>query len=475
MNAPIRPALLRPVTAPLPADAADALPSGGRLVLALHAAVLSCARLDEAAGVVVRELVRRLGVDQAALALARDDGTLVLCALSDGSAADQPGAVQRRCLAALGETFDQRAAVRWPDTPGGAGTLPRITLAHQVLAGEGGSAAGVPLVVAGRPIGALCVRRHGSGPIERDELALLDDLASLTAPVLALMQAGERSGWRRLADAAAGGRRAWRLAGGVAAGVVLLALLWPVGLTLGGLARLEGAVQQVLAAPADGFIGRVHARPGDRVAAGQALVELADEDLQLERQRWQSQLAQHEDAWVAANARADRAQLVQQRSRADEAEAQLALVETRLQQGRLVAPFDAIVVSGDPGQQLGAPVRQGDALMTLAPSGRFRVVVEVDERDIAHVRAGQTGAVTLTALPWQTLPLRVVRIAPVARAVEGRTVFDVEAELTATVPADLRPGLQGRAQVEAGRASTLWRWSRRLVETLRLLAWEWLG
>ena len=84
-------------------------------------------------------------------------------------------------------------------------------------------------------------------------------------------------------------------------------------------------------------------------------------------------------------------------------------------------------------------------------------------------------AVTLTALPWQTLPLRVVRIAPVARAVEGRTVFDVEAELTATVPADLRPGLQGRAQVEAGRASTLWRWSRRLVETLRLLAWEWLG
>lgn len=473
MNAPISPTALRPAAA-LRIDA-EALPPGGRIALALQAAVLGCARLDEAGGVLVRELARRLDLDQVALALARDDGTLALLALSDGSAADRTGALQSRCLAALGETFDQRAAVCWPEVPGGAATLPRITLAHRALAGPGGSAAGVPLVAGGRPIGALCAWRQGGAPIDGGELALLGHLAGLTAPVLALMRAGERSAWHRLRDRARGPWRRRRVALGVGAAVLAGALLLPTGLTLGGQARLEGEVQQVLAAPADGFVGRVHARPGDRVAAGQALVELADEDLQLERQRWQSQWAQHEDAWAAANARADRSQLVQQRSRADEAQAQLALVETRLRQGRLVAPFDAIVVSGDPGQQLGAPVRQGDALMTLAPRDRFRVVVEVDERDIAHVRTGQAGAVTLTALPWQALPLRVVRIAPVARAVDGRTVFDVEAALTAAAPADLRPGLQGRAQIEAGRASTLWRWSRRLVETVRLLLWEWFG
>ena len=253
-----------------------------------------------------------------------------------------------------------------------------------------------------------------------------------------------------------------------------MVLAWPAALQLSGQARLEGAVQRVLSVPADGFVQQVHARPGDSVRAGQVLVELADQDLQLERQRWQSQLAQHQDAWATANARADRAQLVQNQSRADEAQAQLDLVEARLQRGRLVAPFDGLVVQGDLSQQLGAPVRQGDALMTLAPSDRFRVIVEVDERDIAQIRLGQTGTVVLTALPWQALALQVTRISPVARPVEGRNVFEVEAALQER-PADLRPGLQGHARIDAGRASNGWRWTRRLVESARVGFWAWWG
>jgi RND family efflux transporter MFP subunit len=233
-------------------------------------------------------------------------------------------------------------------------------------------------------------------------------------------------------------------------------------------------VQRVLAAPADGFVQQVHVRPGDSVRAGQPLLELADQDLLLERQRWQSQLAQHLDGLAAAQARADRAQLVQLQSKADEAQAQLDLVDERLQRARLVAPFDGIVVQGDLSQQLGAPVKLGAELMTLAPSDRFRVIVEVDERDVAHLRAGQTGSVALSALPWDTLPLRVARITPVATPREGRNVFEVEAELLEQ-PAGLRPGLQGTARITAGEAPTLWRWSRRLVESLRLAWWEWVG
>jgi hypothetical protein len=112
--------------------------------------------------------------------------------------------------------------------------------------------------------------------------------------------------------------------------------------------------------------------------------------------------------------------------------------------------------------------------MTLAPSDRFRVIVEVDERDIAQVVVGRSGTVALTALPWQALPLQVTRISPVARAVEGRNVFEVEAALLQR-PADLRPGLQGHAQIAAGRAANGWRWTRRLVEAARLALWSWWG
>jgi hypothetical protein len=39
----------------------------------------------------------------------------------------------------------------------------------------------------------------------------------------------------------------------------------------------------------------------------------------------------------------------------------------------------------------------------------------------------------------------------------------------------LRPGLQGTARIDAGSAPTLWQWTRRGVEALRLTLWEWFG
>jgi multidrug efflux pump subunit AcrA (membrane-fusion protein) len=165
-------------------------------------------------------------------------------------------------------------------------------------------------------------------------------------------------------------------------------------------------------------------------------------------------------------------------SRADEAQAQLELVEERLLRSRLVAPFDAIVVQGDWSQQLGAPVKEGTELLTLAPSDRFRVMVEIDERDIPRMDQLDLrtlrGSLTLSALPWSSLPLRVNRISPVAKAVEGRNVFEVEAELLQQPPG-LRPGLQGQARIDTEPASPLLHFLRRALGSLRIAWWEWLG
>jgi hypothetical protein len=98
----------------------------------------------------------------------------------------------------------------------------------------------------------------------------------------------------------------------------------------------------------------------------------------------------------------------------------------------------------------------------------------VDERDIATVAVGQAGTLALSALPWDTLPIRVSRIAPMATALEGRNVYDVEAELKAP-PATLRPGLQGSAHLVVGQRSALASVARRLVDGLRMTLWEWWG
>jgi hypothetical protein len=112
--------------------------------------------------------------------------------------------------------------------------------------------------------------------------------------------------------------------------------------------------------------------------------------------------------------------------------------------------------------------------MTIAPRDQYRVVVEVDERDIAGLAVGQHGSLALSALPWHTLALQVVRITPMAKAVEGRNVFEVEARLAAS-QADLRPGLAGTARITVDRSPWLWNVLRRPLGALRLAAWKWLG
>ncbi len=256
--------------------------------------------------------------------------------------------------------------------------------------------------------------------------------------------------------------------------LVLAVALLPLSHQVGGRARLEGALQRVLAAPSDGFVKAAHVRPGDRVAAGAPLLDLLEDDLQLERARWASQRAQHENAYAAAMAGSDRVGAATAMARVAEAQSQLALVDDRLGRGRLVAPFAGVVIAGDLSQSIGAPVRQGDTLVTLASGEGYRVIVEVDEVDIARVQPGQAGRLSLSALPWQGEDIVVERIAPMARAVEGRNVFEVEARLASPGPA-LRPGLLGRAELVVGQRPPLWVWLGRAADRLRLAWWAWLA
>ncbi len=93
--------------------------------------------------------------------------------------------------------------------------------------------------------------------------------------------------------------------------------------------------------------------------------------------------------------------------------------------------------------------------MTMAPEHDFRVMLEVDERDIGEVRIGQPGSLALTALPGRCAPFEIDRITPVASPAQGRNYFEVEAKLKAK-DAELRPGLMGVAKIEAGSRSLLW-------------------
>jgi len=237
-------------------------------------------------------------------------------------------------------------------------------------------------------------------------------------------------------------------------------------------------VQRVMAAPGDGYLKQVFVRPGDTVKADQLLVEFAGEDLQVERRRLLAEIAGEEAAAGDAMSKGDRAQLAIHGAKADELKAQLGLVDQRIERSQVKAPFDAVVIAGDLTQALGAPVKKGDTLLTLAPSNGFRAIVEVDDSDIGQVRQGQTGSMVLTALPNQALPLRVQRITPLATLTTGRNVFEIEVALArdaAGVVDELRPGMRGVARLQVGEMPIAMLWTRDIVAWLRLASWRWIG
>jgi hypothetical protein len=131
------------------------------------------------------------------------------------------------------------------------------------------------------------------------------------------------------------------------------------------------------------------------------------------------------------------------------------------------------VVSGDLSQAIGAPVERGKVLFEVAPLETYRVLLEVDERDIAEVAEGQQGHLALSALPHETLPFTVSRLIPVATARQGRNYFRVEGRFAQT-PERLRPGMEGIGKITIERRLLMRIWSQPVVDWLRLQLWSWL-
>lgn len=444
--------------------------------LQLLASLLSQQRFSGAASAFTSELAALMRVDEVAVGF-DDNGGATVAALSRRAEFQAESELVQSLAAAMDEALIQRNTVTYPPAAGSA----QITQAHaELVRSHGVSAFTVPMANGGRIFGAVTLLKSGPEPLDRDQITRCENLVCLAGPILELKRDAERPWHQRLRGSlrtvtkALFGSGHWRLKGLIAASAALLAALTllPVGYYVNAPARLEGAVQAALVAPMDGFLRHANVRPGDRVAANQVLAELSQEELLLERRKWESAHAQHDNAAPAALARADRGQFIISQAKADEARAQMDLIDTLLVRSRIVAPFDGMVIEGDLTQSLGAPVQRGEVLMVVAPAGEFRLIVEVDERDIAALRAGQNGELALGAVTERTFDFVVERVTPVANAHDGRNYFEVVARLDSD-QASLQPGLRGVARISAGERTFAWIWTHGVIDWLSVKLWSW--
>ena len=156
-----------------------------------------------------------------------------------------------------------------------------------------------------------------------------------------------------------------------------------------------------------------------------------------------------------------------------QATAQLALASERLKRATLVAPFDGVVISGDLSQLIGSPVEQGKKLFEIAPLEAYRVILQIDEREVRHIQVGQAGKVVISGIVGEPIAFHVGKVTPVATSQDGHNFFKAEAKLEQT-PTGLRPGMEGVAKVSVGTRQLWWILTHSLMDWLRLSLWTWL-
>ncbi|MES2714653.1 MAG: HlyD family efflux transporter periplasmic adaptor subunit [Pseudomonadota bacterium] len=445
----------------------------------LMATALQHRRLAPSALAVANELAARLGCDRVSVGFEQDD-RIVPLAMSHTATFDQRSDLVRALAAAMDEVLDLGAVVSFPVTAASQDALGAI--AHADSAGTLGAAAmlSVPLTHEVHTIGVITLERRNGPPFDAEAQRLVAALGVMLGPVWALQRLGERSLWQRAREHLREGLRALfgprhpglKLIVTALALLVLGLALWTAEHRVSARTVIEGSTQIAAVAPFDGFVAESHARAGDTVRKGQVLAKLDDRDLLLERERWVAEREQLQRKFQVAMAAADRGAMGVLAAQAQQAEAQLALAEERLARAALVAPFDGVVVSGDLSRAIGTPVEHGRTLFEVAPLDGFRVVLQVDDRDISRVASGQRGELVLSSLPDRALPFTVSTVTPVATQVDGRNVFRVEAKVEGA-PQHLRPGMEGVGKVLVGERNLLWIWTHRFADWLRLSFWAW--
>ncbi len=445
-------------------------------VLELVAVALAHDRFRAAATAVATELATRLGCERVAVGFA-SRGCVEVAALSHSAELRAGSDLARDLGAAMDEAVDQGRSVVFPGAPEGH---PQVSRAHAELCRRHGAAFActVPLADGGRAVGAITLER--AGPLDRAALDLVEQIAGLVGP---LLEARRREDRPLAAKAGEDVAERWRRLVGPGH-LVLKAAALGTGLVLGFLTlatgtyrvtaqtTVEGTVQRAVVAALEGYIASAEKRAGDVVSAGDVLATLEDRDLVLEQRKWTGQRDQLAKEYRSAFAGHDASQVRILRAQLDQAEAELALIAEQLARTRMVAPFDGILVSGDLTQSLGSPVERGQVLFEVAPLESYRLILEVDERDVSRVRVDQRGQLALSAIPGARLAFAVDAVTPVASAEDGRNFFRVEARLEGEAP-PLRPGMEGVAKVEIGERRLLWIWTHRLVDAVTLWAWSW--
>jgi len=447
-------------------------------VLELIAASLQHEKFQAAATSVATELATLLDCERVSIGFLKGRYMHVKALSHSADFAKKSKLVQGLGLA-MDEAMDQQTSLVFPTDEGEA---VQILKCHEKLIQEQGtgSVCTIPLSSNSKVFGALTLERSSGNLFAKNTVELCETIASLVGPILEskrkedlwLITKFGLSIKEFVLNLIGPAHAKLKLSSFLFISVVMFFIFAVGDFRISADAYLEGSIQRVIVTPFDSYIREAYVRAGDVVKKDRPLVKLDDNDLVLERAKWASQKAQYLKEYRDALGKFERSKVSVLKAQLRQVDAQLAMVDAQLSRIRINAPFDGIIVSGDLSQSIGSPSQRGDVLFEIAPLEDYRVILEVDERDISAIELAQAGELVLTGQSDKVIAITVNSITPISEVKEGRNFFRVEAIMGKQIDA-LRPGMRGVGKILIGQRKLIWIWSRPFVDWLRLSLWTW--
>ena len=451
-------------------------------VMEILTTALQQTSLQQALFDVANQVAQQLKCSRVAIGLIKGDNVRVT-ALSNAAWFEKNANLVKLYAAAMEEVYDRLAPyTHQADTASDKAQEAEPNSAHGRLARESGAQhiLSVPLQLGAECIAVLTLERTDNNPFREDENAWVEALAGLLPSVIDQKRRAEkgykehlREDWKKLLTRLFGPKHLlWKFGSSLALLLLAILILVKVDYRVSAKTLVEGETQRVAVAPFASFIAESFVRAGDIVKRDQVLCALDDSDLRLEQNKWKSEREQSSQKLREAMANHDLSTVQVLNAQMQQAEAQLALVEERLTRAKISAPYDGVVISGDLSQLIGSPVEQGKKLFEIAPLDAYRVILQVDEREISRIQTGQPGKLVISGIAGDAISFSVSKVTPVAIAQDGRNFFRVEARLD-QVPIGLRPGMEGIGKISVGDHRLLWVMTHSFTDWLRLTLWSW--
>lgn len=486
-------------------EQAKALAERHQHVLQYSSAVSTAEGFEAASMGLCNELATRTGASRVSLGWVRGSplkGRVVkVKALSHTEKFDKKQELIVSIQKVMEECFDQEEPVRFD--PEGQSTANVTRAAQELSRSQGGnSVMSVPLRRRDEIVGILTMEFPPRSQVDPGTEAGAIVAAEILAPQLYDRHENDRYIFTKIglsienaAKAAVGPRHMGvKLIILAVIGLLAFCVLYKPVYNVRAPFQLVAVEKRLISAPFDGQVDQVLVRPGQSVKKGDVLAKMKVTELQLERLKELEEARKKEfeaDKYYNDRERKQLAEAEMAKREQAAAEARADLLQYRINQASIVAPFDAIILRGDLFDKPGLPLRQGEVLFELAqsdPENPSRTAVEmealVSERDIQEVKRiweaqkkgelekrDADGRLATSSYPNDDFAFKITRIVPLGEPKDGENVFRVYADVP-TPEQWMHPGLAGEARFDIEKRPFWWIWTHRLTDWLKLKMWN---